>query len=192
MKTILSLFFALALAVCCCNASEYLVVVPARGLSPQCTKAVLSGLVMGAIERLPAGTQIRVIDPVSLDLVASVSVPEGTKAQRERNLAFARQIGPLRAALTSLTTSQSWETLSLRIPETLRFLAEQVVPHGQRATVLFIGSPLYRSGAGTFDFANGVVPSDGWLSAPAEDSPFAMAGISCRGWSIHPGFPRLA
>jgi hypothetical protein len=185
MKTILSLFAGVAIAVSATHAADNLVVIPSRGLSQQNAKAILSEVVTAATDRLGAGTRIWVVDPIALDLLANVTVPSGTKAQRERNVPFAKQIVPLRAALLGLAPSQPWENATLHIPEVLRFLAEQVIPRGEKATVLFAGSPLYRGSSGVFDFSNGVVPGDGWLFAPAEDSPFSAAGISCKDWSIH-------
>jgi hypothetical protein len=185
MKTIIRLLVLLSLAIGSARAADHLVIVPARGLSQTNAKAILAEVVTAATDRLPVGTRVWVVDPVALDLLATVTVPSGTKAQRERNVPFAKQIAPLRAALLGLAPSQSWENATLRVPEVLRFLAEQVVPRGEKATVLFIGSPLYRGSSGVFDFSNGVVPSDGWLFASAEDSPFSTAGISCKDWSIH-------
>lgn len=185
MKTLLHLLAFCSLLLSSAHTAENLVVVAGRGLSQQNAKVMLAEVVTAATDRLAVGTRVWVVDPITLDLLATVTVPAGTKAQRERNVPFAKQIAPLRAALLSLTPTQPWENATLRIPEVLRFLAEQVVPRGQKAKVLFVGSPLYRGSSGVFDFSNGVVPSDGWLFAATEDSPFSTSGISCTGWSIH-------
>src|SRR5437660_1289744 len=109
MKTLLRILMALLLTASVGRTAENFVVVPARGLSPQHAKTILAEVVTAATERLPAGAQIRVVDPVTFDLIASLTVPEGTKAQRERNVPFAKQVAPLRAALLGLPVNRPWE-----------------------------------------------------------------------------------
>lgn len=185
MKTIALTLVVWLLLGANASAADKLVIVPARGLSTATNDALLAQIVTSAVEKLPTDTEIEVIDPVSFDLVAKLKVPSGTKAQRERNATFAQQITPLRLALSNRAQENGWEASTLRIPEVLRFLSEQIVARGEKATVVFVGSPLYRGRAGTFDFSNGMVPSDGWLNASTEDSPFATSGINCKNWCIH-------
>ncbi|MBI2926974.1 MAG: hypothetical protein HYY24_14865 [Verrucomicrobia bacterium] len=176
------------LAASTARSAEHVIIVPARGLPADSTRPLLADLLLLVLERFEPGTRVTVVDPISHSVWADLTVPSGDPRQRAIDKNLRNQVPGLRKAFEGNPAHSPWESATIRIPETLRFLRSQVARSGEEVSVLFVGSPIHRTADGTFDM-KGAVPGDGWLTAGSEESPFSVgSGASTlKRWFVHIG-----
>ena len=168
------------------SSAENYVIIPARGLPAEPARAVLVDVLHFVLEKAGPGDRVFVVDPVDHRLLAAFPIPSGTLRQRANDRGVRDGVAGIKRAFLENPARSPWQRAAVCLPETLRFLRSQVVRPRESAVVLFVGNPLHQSEDAAFEFRDGAVPSDGWLFASAEDSPFAVgpeAGFT--GWRVH-------
>lgn len=156
------------------------------GISPFLDRAdkdaVYRQVVGFALEGVPPGGVLRLIDAYRIRTIAVMEVP-GTRASsgaKARAVRFQAELRALKAFLAEEpakpTVAGAVGTGAVRLPQFLEFIASERVDRERPGGVLVLGSPLYldeREPA--FAMADGLYPTDGHLLATRERSVFGRS-----------------
>ena len=187
MKTIIRVLSSIiALHGCIASASpeksQTYIFVVARDLpSEQAKESFTASLhfVSGA----PAGSIIKIADPVSQAITGSFKVPEGTLRQRVRDRSFASGIKALQAAFLKTSSPEEWSRTALSLSHSLRLVASSVPSSEGDITLLLFGNPLNLDRQEALNFSGGRAPNSAWLYNPV--SPFYVNGLpSLKNWRV--------
>lgn len=158
------------------------------GLSPflpeSAKEEVYRSLARLLLEELPLRSSWWVYDAYHLRTVAQAQIPAGSAftSSKLRATQFRGAIQELRRFLVTTNFAEEGTNPppvgdgALRLPQFVDFLAGAAAPDASPATVLLIGSPLYRDAKEpAFSMVNGYFPSDGHLRATRDRTVFGVA-----------------
>ena len=157
------------------------------GISPYLEKSVKDdvyrGIVRLLVEDLPLNSTLAIYDAFDLKTITQVALPNARafSSPKTRANQFAPAIRELKLFLAQEhlrpTNSHLSFNGSIRLPQFLDFLAENLTVSNSPPVVLLIGSPLYQDAKEpAFSMVDGYFPSDGHLQASREKSVYGFTG----------------
>jgi hypothetical protein len=157
------------------------------GISPFLDKGVKDdvyrSIIKLIVEELPLNSTLAIYDAFDLKTVTQVSLPNAHvfSSPKTRANQFAPAIRDLKVFLAQThvapTNSKLHFEQSIRVPQFLDFLTENLRSTDAPPAVLLIGSPLYQDAKEPgFSMIDGFFPSDGHLHATHDKSVFGFSG----------------
>lgn len=156
------------------------------GVSPFLDKSVKDdvyrSMIRLIVQDLPLNSTLCIYDAYNLKTITQLSLPNAHafEAAKTRANQFAPAIGELKQFLAHEqvlpTSGQIHFENAIRLPQFLDFLSENLRLTNSSASLLLIGSPLYKDAQEpAFSMVDGYFPSDGHLQASREQSVFGFS-----------------
>lgn len=160
---------------CTSSAQAKELVIALSPFQQQADAKAQAGALLKFLTALEAGDRAVLMDGYNLKTIGTFTVPKGNaykspKARLRANSAAVNSLLDFAKA-----TGSEQPAGSLRLPQLLRFVAENIQPLSA-LDVIVLGSPLYIDPAeAEYSMADALVPSDAHLLASRRDSPYGAA-----------------